>query len=165
MRPATARAAATLGRPGGGEAPTDGPPRLPEPTVADIAGRLRIAAGRLAREASAHGEGITPSRLAAMSVLDRCGPLRVGALAGCVGISAPTASRLVDCLAERGLIVRTADPDDHRAVRISLSRSGTAALHSVRELGAGMLAQRISGLDGAELAVLVAALPVLEDLT
>ncbi len=138
---------------------------LADPAVADIAGRLRIAAGRLAREATTHAEGITPSRLAAMSVLDRCGPLRVGALAEKVGISAPTVSRLVDCLAERGLVVRTADPDDHRAIRISLSPAGAAALHSVRELGASLLAERISELDPAALAVLAAALPVLEDLT
>jgi DNA-binding MarR family transcriptional regulator len=133
--------------------------------VADMAGRLRIAAGRLTREATAHGDSITPSRLAALSVLDRCGPLRVGALAEKVGISAPTTSKLVDCLAERGLVVRTTDPDDHRAVHISLSPSGDAALHSVRELGVSMLAERIGGLGEADLALLAAALPVLEGLT
>ena len=136
-----------------------------DPDIADMAGRLRIAAGRLTRQATTHGEGITPSRLAALSVLDRCGPLRVGALAEKVGISAPTTSRLVDCLAERGLIVRTTDPCDHRAVHISLSSSGADALHSVRELGVSMLAERIGGLGAADLAVLAAALPVLEGLT
>ncbi len=139
--------------------------QTPDPAVADIAGRLRIAAGRLTREASTHGDGITPSRLAAMSVLDRCGPLRVGALAEKAGISAPTTSRLVDCLAERGLVLRTTDPDDHRATRISLSPSGAAALHSVGELGVSLLADRIGDLGEGDLAALAAALPVLERLT
>ncbi|MDT7704917.1 MAG: hypothetical protein QOG20_524 [Pseudonocardiales bacterium] len=134
--------------------------------AAELAGRLRIAAGRLAREAGAQSrlDGMTPSRLAALAVLDSDGPLRVGALAERVGISAPTTSRLVDCLEGRGLIVRTADPDDHRAIRVSLSAEGAAGLHAVRELGAGLLADRIVDLDPHAVALLTAALPVLEEL-
>ncbi|MBN9101374.1 MULTISPECIES: MarR family transcriptional regulator [unclassified Pseudonocardia] len=135
-------------------------------TVAEIAGRLRIAAGRMARETSAQSrlDGMTPSRLAALAVLQTAGPMRVGALAERAGISAPTTSRLVDCLEERGLIVRTSDPDDHRAIRVSLSPEGEAALSGVRELGAGLLAARIADLTPEALAVLVAALPVIEEL-
>jgi DNA-binding MarR family transcriptional regulator len=135
-------------------------------TVAEIAGRLRIAAGRMARETSAQSrlDGMTPSRLAALAVLQTAGPMRVGALAERAGISAPTTSRLVDCLEERGLIVRTSDPDDHRAIRVSLSPEGEAALSGVRELGAGLLATRIADLTPEALAVLVAALPVIEEL-
>ncbi len=136
-------------------------------SATELAGRLRIAAGRLAREATAAGrhDGMTPSRLAALAVLAEYGPLRVGALAERVGISAPTTSRLVDCLEERGLIVRTTDPDDHRAIRVSLSAGGAAGLYSVRELGTGLLAERISRLTPEGLAALAAALPVLEELT
>lgn len=47
---------------------------------------------------------MTPNRLAARAVLDADGPMRIGALVERVGISAPTTSRLMDCLAERGLI-------------------------------------------------------------
>lgn len=135
-------------------------------TVAEIAGRLRIAAGQMARETSAQSklDGMTPSRLAALAVLQTGGPMRVGALAERAGISAPTTSRLVDCLEARGLIVRTTDPDDHRAIRVSLSAEGEAALHDVRELGAGLLAGRIAELDAAARAALEAALPVIEEL-
>lgn len=135
-------------------------------TVAEIAGRLRIAAGRMARETSAQSklDGMTPSRLAALAVLQTDGPMRVGALAERAGISAPTTSRLVDCLEDRGLIVRTSDPDDHRAIRVSLSPEGEAALSGVRELGAGLLATRIGGLTPDALTVLRAALPVIEEL-
>lgn len=138
----------------------------PANPASELAGRLRIAAGRLARETGAQSrlDGMTPSRLAALSVLESDGPLRVGALADRVGISAPTTSRLVDCLEERGLIVRAADPDDHRAIRVSLSADGEAGLNAVRELGAGLLALRITDLDPAARAALAAALPVLEEL-
>lgn len=135
-------------------------------TVAEIAGRLRIAAGRMARETNAQSrlDGMTPSRLAALAVLQTDGPMRVGALAERAGISAPTTSRLVDCLEERGLIVRTSDPDDHRAIRVSLSPEGEAALGGVRALGAGLLATRIGALTPDARDVLVAALPVIEEL-
>lgn len=135
-------------------------------TVAEIAGRLRIAAGRMMRGTSAQSklDGMTPSRLAALAVLQTDGPMRVGALAERAGISAPTTSRLVDCLEDRGLIVRTCDPDDHRAIRVSLSPEGEATLHGVRELGAGLLAARIDGLAPDARAALMAALPVIEEL-
>jgi DNA-binding MarR family transcriptional regulator len=135
-------------------------------TVAETAGRLRIAAGRIARETGAQSrlDGMTPSRLVALAVLEAHGPMRVGALAERVGISAPTTSRLVDCLVERELIVRTDDPDDHRATRVGLSPAGETALHDVRERGAGVLAARIAGLPLESQAVLAAALPVIEAL-
>ncbi|MFC4948924.1 MarR family winged helix-turn-helix transcriptional regulator [Pseudonocardia sp. GCM10023141] len=134
------------------------------PTVAELAGRLRIAAGRLSREAGVQSklDGMTPTRLAALAVLESDGALRVGELAERVGISAPTTSRLIECLDERGFIERTADPRDHRAVRVNLSAEGAAGLHAVRELGTGLIAERIDGLDPGARAVLAAALPVLE---
>lgn len=134
--------------------------------VVEIAGRLRIAAGRMARGAIAQSrlDGMTPSRLATLAVLEADGPMRAGALAERAGISAPTTSRLVDCLEDRGLIVRATDPDDHRAIRVSLSPAGAAALHGVRELEAGLLAARIADLDPAARAALLAALPVIEQL-
>lgn len=132
------------------------------PAVAELAGRLRIASGKLARRGTTGADGMTPSRLAALAVLETEGPMRIGALAERVGISAPTTSRLVDCLAERGLIERTPDPHDHRAVHVGLSGAGAAGLAEVRRRGTGHLADRIAELDPQALAVLLAALPVLE---
>jgi DNA-binding MarR family transcriptional regulator len=135
-------------------------------SVAELAGRLRIAAGRLARDSveQTRLDGMTPIRLAALAVLQSDGPLRIGALAERVGISAPTTSRLVDLLEERGHIVRTTDPEDHRCIRVSLSPQGEAGLTAVRELRTGRLAERIMQLDPAALAALAAAMPVLEEL-
>jgi DNA-binding MarR family transcriptional regulator len=134
--------------------------------TAELAGRLRIAAGRIARDGLGQKriDGMTPSRLTALAVLAADGPLRMGELAARLGISAPTVSRLVDCLGERGLIERVTDPADHRATRVGLSPEGVVGLASVREHGEGMLADRIAALDVAELRALCAALPVLEGL-
>jgi DNA-binding MarR family transcriptional regulator len=134
--------------------------------TAELAGRLRIAAGRIARDGLGQKriDGMTPSRLTALAVLAADGPLRMGELAARLGISAPTVSRLIDCLAERRLIERVTDPADHRATQVGLSAEGVIGLAAVREHGEGQLADRIAALDAAGLSALCAALPVLEGL-
>jgi len=87
-------------------------------TSGEVADRLRLAMARLGRRlVHAHPDaGVTPSRLTA---LEAAGPLRIGGLADILGTSAPTTSRLVEVLYERGLVTRTPDPDDHRTTRIA----------------------------------------------
>src|SRR4051794_17005933 len=49
-------------------------------------------------------------------------------LARAAGVSAPTATRMVDGLAARGIVTREPAPDDRRAVRIALTAEGRAAV-------------------------------------
>ncbi len=49
---------------------------------------------------------------------------RIGELQEGVLLSQPALSRLIDRLASRGLVERTADPDDGRAVRVRLTDAG-----------------------------------------
>jgi len=135
-------------------------------TDVEFAGRLRIAAGRIARDGLGQKrvDGMTPSRMTALAVLATEEPLRMGELAARLGISAPTVSRLVDHLAKLGFLERVADEDDHRATRVRLSAEGHRGLAAVREHGATRLADRIAELDDAERALLERALPVLERL-
>jgi DNA-binding MarR family transcriptional regulator len=62
--------------------------------------------------------------------------LSLGQVADSVGISLPTASRLVDDLVRRGLVERREDDSDRRLKRVGLSASGQAAL---RQLNAARL--------------------------
>jgi DNA-binding MarR family transcriptional regulator len=59
-------------------------------------------------------------------------PVRIGELHRHVLLSQPALSRMVDRLAERGLINRHADPDDRRGVRLSLTAAGRG---KQREIG------------------------------
>src|SRR4051812_23892471 len=56
------------------------------------------------------------------------GPRTNRELAEQAGISAPTATRMVDGLLQRDLVTRIEDPTDRRAVVISLTGAGRAAL-------------------------------------
>ena len=138
----------------------------PAVTAAEAARRLRVALTRIGRRmARAHPDaGVTPTRLVALGILELAGPLRIGALAEQLGTSAPTTSRLVECLHERGLVARTPDPDDHRAIRVGLTPDGLARLHEQRELSTDDLARRIDDLPVDDRLLLAAALPVLEEI-
>lgn len=89
------------------------------------------------------------------------GPLRPGALAERLSISAASASRLIDVLIDGGWARRDPDPSDGRACLLSLSPQGEAALERLRREGTGDLAAGIEELTDAQREALAAALPVL----
>lgn len=67
-----------------------------------------------------------------LSRLDQEGPTGVKALAAGMGIDSSTVTRQVAPLVESGLVKRTADPDDGRAVVLRLSPRGSDRLEEVR---------------------------------
>jgi DNA-binding MarR family transcriptional regulator len=67
------------------------------------------------------------------------GPLGLRELARAAGVSAPTATRMVDGLQERGIVTRERDAEDRRAVRIALTDAGREAVAAHRTR---MLARR-----------------------
>jgi DNA-binding MarR family transcriptional regulator len=85
----------------------------------------RRARGRAAREPSPDGVSLAQYHL--LEPLAGA-PRTNGELAELAGISAPTATRMIDGLLQRGLVTRVEDPTDRRAVVISLSAAGRAAV-------------------------------------
>jgi DNA-binding MarR family transcriptional regulator len=83
------------------------------------------------------------------------GPLRLGDLNRHVLLSQPALSRLVDRLAERGLVERCADPADGRGVRLSLTDAGLLVQRRIgRQHARGVARAMTAGLTAAELAQL-----------
>jgi DNA-binding MarR family transcriptional regulator len=79
-------------------------------------------------------------------------PLRLGELNRHVLLSQPALSRLVDRLADRGLVERQPDPADGRSVRLSLTDEGRAVQRQIGRRHARSVAQAMTaGLDPAEL--------------
>src|SRR3954449_383045 len=102
-------------------------------TRTDLATALRLAITRTARRLPQQaGGGLTPTLAAALATSDRHGPLTPSDLAAREGIRRPTATRLVDKLAEHGYVERTADPLDGRSCLISATAEGRAHLRDVR---------------------------------
>ena len=88
--------------------------------------------------------------------LSKCpGPQRLGDLGRHVLLSQPALSRLVDRLAERGLIDRCADPADGRGVRLSLTAAGRAVQRDIARRHARDVARAMTAeLTPAEMAQL-----------
>jgi DNA-binding MarR family transcriptional regulator len=85
--------------------------------------------------------------------LSKCpGPQRLSDLNRHVLLSQPALSRLVDRLAERGLVERLADPVDGRGVRLALTTAGRDLQRQVGRRHARSVARAMTaGLTPAEL--------------
>jgi len=88
--------------------------------------------------------------------LSKCAePINLTELNRHVLLSQPALSRLVDRLAERGLVERCADPADGRGVRVSLTGDGRAVQRAIgRRHARGVARAMTAELSAAELAQL-----------
>jgi DNA-binding MarR family transcriptional regulator len=96
---------------------------------------------------------ITMREYDVLYTLSKCrGPLRISELNRHVLLSQPALSRLVDRLAERGLVERQPDPADGRGVRLSLTDAGRALQRQIGRRHARSVAGALTaGLDHGEL--------------
>lgn len=92
-----------------------------------LIGQVRSELTRTARKAfEAHGVGLNYSQIEAVRRLATLGPMCAGELAKSLCYDAGALTRLLDQLEQRGYLERHPHPDDRRALRIVLSRSGAA---------------------------------------
>jgi DNA-binding MarR family transcriptional regulator len=134
--------------------------------LGETAARLRLSATRLARILRQQSDaGLTPTQIAALATIGRCGPLPIGTLADEEQVSAPTATKAVDKLHAAGLVQRLADPADRRVSLVSLTAEGSGFLTEVRDRKTAWLATRLAELPAADVDRLTDALEVLEHLT
>lgn len=130
----------------------------------EIADRLHSAAIHLLRRVRKVDEatGLSAARLSALSVLVFGGPATVGSLARAEQVSAPTMSRLLSGLESDGFVVREADEEDARAVRVRATAKGTRVLQQGRQRRVAELVGLLEGLSSEELRMLGAAAEVME---
>ena len=132
----------------------------------DLASSLRFSVTRLARLLRQQSDaGLTPTQLAALATVDRCGPLPVGALADEEQIGAPTATKIVEKLHAAGYLTRTPSPDDRRVSLVATTDAGRMLLTDIRARKTAWLSTRIAELDEHERSALAGALAVLDHLT
>ena len=129
----------------------------------DLAGRLRLTIVRTARRLRQEtGTELSPSLTAALSTIERHGPLTPGEVATRERIQRPTATRVMARLEEQGLIDRMADVRDRRSSLLTASKAGRDLLAELRTRKTAFLAARIEDLDAEERATLERAADILE---
>ena len=131
-----------------------------------VASALRLAVMRLARRLRAErsDSSLTISQIAALSTLERSGPLTPRELAAAERVQPPSMTRIAASLEAAGLVTRTAHPSDGRQVLLAASPAGAALVREDRRRRDAWLAQRLQDLPAEDLEVLRRAAVVLERL-
>ncbi len=106
--------------------------------------RIRARAGR------AHLDGLSLSQYQLLEPLRSADELTVGELAESAGVAAPTATRMLDCLARDGLIVRRHSEEDRRAVLVSLTDAGEAMVEGAHARAEEWRSRVFAGLEPEE---------------
>jgi len=131
--------------------------------VPDLAGQLRLTIVRTARRLRQEaGSDLSPSLTAALSTVERHGPMTPSELAARERIQRPTATRVVARLADEGLVERTPDPQDGRSALVSATPAAHALLAELRTRKTAFLAKRLERLDAEDRAALERAAGILE---
>src|SRR5947209_17821200 len=134
-------------------------------TAAELAARLRVVLLRTSRALRHRGDtGLSPSLTTALIAVARRGPLTPSELADGEQVKRPTATRLIACLEQAGLVSRDPDPDDGRSYRVGVTPRGASLLASAACRKDAYLARGLGGLEPEELATLDRAADLLERL-
>lgn len=116
--------------------------------VATSIDRLQRVAGRLWEVVADELDLTEVAALALVAVGE--GAVTVSAVADACGRHVSTASRVVDGLVQRGLVDRREDPEDRRAVRLSLTPAGVTAAARVEESNRALLEASLAELSPAD---------------
>lgn len=129
--------------------------------VATLAGELRLACMRISRRVRFESDdALAPHQFSVLARLEDS-PRTPGELAEIERVSAPSMTRTVAGLVERGLVARTDDPADRRQVIVSITREGASLLKEVRRRRDAWMSVRVSHLDREEQEILQRAAAIL----
>jgi DNA-binding MarR family transcriptional regulator len=133
------------------------------PTVPELADQLRFSVTRTARRLRQQGDpALSPTLAAALSTVERAGPLGPSELARLERVQRPTVTRVVARLCDAGLVERLPDERDRRAALLSITPAGRNVLRDLRRQKTAYLAERLSELKPEERALLARASGLLE---
>jgi len=126
---------------------------------------LLAVVARLNRLATQRIQMPLPSAQARLlATIEAQGEARIGDLAAVDHCSQPTMTTQVRRLEEAGLVTRTVDPGDARAVRIRITPAGMRTLTAVRADRAAAIEPQLARLDAEDRKVLADAVEVLRRL-
>ncbi len=109
------------------------------------------------------GGALTLAQARALFYVSRNEGMRQIDLAELLEVKPITLARLLDQLAEAGLVERRADPDDRRAYHIYLTPAATPHLETIETVAASVRADALRGMSKQEVVALFSALRTMRD--
>jgi DNA-binding MarR family transcriptional regulator len=123
--------------------------------ISDVIRDVAVVKRDLQREIAA----VVPmGAVSVLAVVDREGPMRVGALAEHLCVDLSVASRHASTLEQHGLFERVPSEQDRRSHDVSITAAGSTLLSEVRTESLGRLTDALSGWTDEELQDLAATL-------
>ena len=134
--------------------------------TAALAHDLRLAVMRFSRRLRNQrvDTSVTLTHLAALSTLQRNGPMSPGELAAHERVQPPSMTRVVVALEGMGLVTRTPHPTDGRQVIIGLTAAAEDLLSAEARAREAWLSSRLQELTAEERVVLREAAEIMEKL-
>lgn len=106
---------------------------------------------------------LTMKQLKVLFVLDALGPQRPSAIAASVGVSAASATGVLDRLVDQGYIERRADAVDRRALLVQLTESGAQIVSDLHMSGQQQLSELLAEMSNDDLDALYRGVTALAD--
>jgi DNA-binding MarR family transcriptional regulator len=103
---------------------------------------------------------LTISQVRTLALLQQ-EPQRMGSISAFLGGTLSSATSIIDRLVDRGLVERSQDPDDRRAVICGLTPQGREAIEQFWRIGRMRIVELAEQLDAAELEAVVHAMELL----
>ncbi len=122
-------------------------------TLVDVAREVRLASQALTRRLKDNTLSLPPHLFTVLVWLEG-GPATAAELASRERVSAPSMSKSICELEERGMVARQPDPTDARAKIVTLTRTGRRAISKGRAERDQWMADRLAELTPAEQVVL-----------
>ena len=136
---------------------------VPQHDAGDLADDLRLAVTRLARRLRQQTDvDASPTQVAALSTIERHGPLTLGELAAHERVRPPTVTAAVGRLEERGLVTRPPTRTTGAFVHVEVTPAGRRLLARARSRKTAFLTKRLGALDVHDREVLRDAIDVLD---
>ncbi|MBZ0090643.1 MAG: MarR family transcriptional regulator [Sulfuricellaceae bacterium] len=132
----------------------------------DSLGFLLADVSRLMRQAflrRLEGSSLTLAQARALIYVSRHEGVRQVELAELLEVQPITLARLIDRLADNGLVERRPDPADRRAYRVFLKPGAASHLAAIEKVAAVIRADALQGLDEQQIATLLSALSAMRD--
>jgi DNA-binding MarR family transcriptional regulator len=128
---------------------------------------LRAAVSRLARRLRNEASSTRPLSATGIAVLGRLrreGPTTLQSLAAAEHVRPPTMTRIIERLAELGMVTKQPNPDDRRSTIVHLHPNGDEYLAATVRQRSQWLTGRIETLTDEEREALSRAIPALQKL-
>jgi DNA-binding MarR family transcriptional regulator len=113
------------------------------------------------RQLMARHEPCTVPQFRALLYVDRHAGANLSAVADFLGLTLPSASRLIDQMVKHDLLMRQLDPEDRRRMTLRMTPRGVVLLKNAQDAMRRQLASILDTLADAEIAVLERALGLL----